>query len=514
LHTQLEKVFSALVARAWQRFKLRGLAVLLVAAAAMLGFGPMRLLRGENFVFFLPTGPNVVAYEVIGETPYLPLMPVLNMIGKVTALQERRGSLRVWLGETALELQPDSPEIRVRDARIRMNLPVRLLRGQWMVPAEFVTSVLPSLTRDAISYQAGTTRAFVGDVRPITFKLRLDPIPTGTRLVVQFNESVTLRTASRDGKWYLFLGARPVNPLESVFRFTDPYLREVRFDDQDGVPKLILTPALPGLNFYPSLTESGRVLVADVIRPGAPAHEPSLPPPTPTPGILPPPEEPSAGQEEAEPPASQLPMPLVVLDAAHGGSELGAHSRDHILEKDLVTQLVARVRLALLATRQYRVQLTRVGDVTLSFDDRDRAANTARPWAFLTFHAGNLGAGGPRVAVYLYQPPSPPTRPRRDLAEPFVRWELIQTRHIERSRALAQAVHRHLAELVGIAADQPSAEPVRGLRSINAPAVAIEIGSLAPDEDAAALTQPDFQNQLATAVVKALESFRNEAQKL
>ena len=44
----------------------------------------------------------------------------------------------------------------------------------------------------------------------------------------------------------------------------------------------------------------------------------------------------------------------------------GGHSRDGVLEKNLVAQYVARVRSALLATDKYRVVLTRAGDVNVS----------------------------------------------------------------------------------------------------------------------------------------------------
>ena len=50
----------------------------------------------------------------------------------------------------------------------------------------------------------------------------------------------------------------------------------------------------------------------------------------------------------------------------------------------------------------------------------------------------------------------------------------------------------------------PTTAPVRTLRSVNAPAVAIELGRLAPDADATALTNPAFQQQVANAVVQAL----------
>ncbi|MGO8789250.1 MAG: hypothetical protein ACLQVL_17945, partial [Terriglobia bacterium] len=41
----------------------------------------------------------------------------------------------------------------------------------------------------------------------------------------------------------------------------------------------------------------------------------------------------------------------------------------------------------------------------------------------------------------------------------------------------------------------------------NAPAVAIELGRLSPDAESAALTNPAFQQQIAGAVVQALDGF-------
>ena len=41
-----------------------------------------------------------------------------------------------------------------------------------------------------------------------------------------------------------------MEPLEPFYRFQNPYLSELQYDDQDGVPKLILSPTSGGLNFY------------------------------------------------------------------------------------------------------------------------------------------------------------------------------------------------------------------------------------------------------------------------
>src|SRR5205807_5356029 len=63
-------------------------------------------------------------------------------------------------------------------------------------------------------------------------------------------------------------------------------------------------------------------------------------------------------------------------------------------------------RAELASTNKYRVVLTRSGDANPTFDERAAAANAARPIAFLSFHAGNLGKRIPRLVVYTYGSPS------------------------------------------------------------------------------------------------------------
>jgi N-acetylmuramoyl-L-alanine amidase len=83
----------------------------------------------------------------------------------------------------------------------------------------------------------------------------------------------------------------------------------------------------------------------------------------------------------------------------------------------------------------------------------------------------------------------------------------VQEARLNQSQQLALALQEQFALLNGVEVDLPSSAPVRTLRSVNAPAVAIEFGRLAVDEDATALTNPVFQQQVATAVVQALASF-------
>ena len=74
------------------------------------------------------------------------------------------------------------------------------------------------------------------------------------------------------------------------------------------------------------------------------------------------------------------------------------------------------------------------------------------------------------------------------------------------SQQLALALQQQLALVNGVEVDLPTTAPLRSLRNVNAPAVGIELGRLAPDADATALTSLAFQQQVAAAVVQALAS--------
>ena len=498
--------------QAFRRHARSAITGILACVLALVGmFSGTQSLRSDNFVFYLPASHGVVPIQTIGKTSYLPLLQILNLVGRVDALRESSGKLRVWFGQTPIEVADSNRKVKVNKKTISLSQPVRHSNGQWLVPVDFVGAVLPSLVTGGVEYRPGENRIFIGGAKAGTFSVRASEIPNGTRLTMEFTSPLTFETASRNGKWILSLGEKPIRPLEQKFHFDSPYVRELDFDDQDGFPKLIITPATSGLDLYPVLEEGGKVLRADIVKPGTPEQ----PPPeesaqSSAPGAAP--ESQVAGQEGTPVVTQPFSGPVVVLDAGHGGQDSGAVGSNGLLEKNVVAQLVVRVRATLLASRHYRVVLTRIGDTDPGFDQRAVTANAARAAFFISFHAGNLNLQTPRVAVYSYEPPSPGVV-SADAPRPlFVPWNEIQSYHLEESRRLAEAIRNQLAAPPGLLNSSPSVAPVRVLRSINAPAVAIEIGSLAPSVGSSdLLLTTDFQQRIANAVLAAIETFTRKA---
>lgn len=452
--------------------------------------------------------------ETLDGTVYLPLLPLLNLNGQVSGLQEKRNSLEVWVGNSHLQLRLNQSKIRMDKSRVDLVQPVIRANGQWLVPVSFLTLAVPRLGRENVLYQAGTHRAFIGNVHPISYTVRLQSEPSGAKLVIQFTGKVSIRTASTNGKWIIFLSGPPVAPMERVIQFHDPYIKDVQFDDQDGRPKLVLTPTELGLNFYSQLTQGQQMLTADVVKPAPPAGTqaphgqqtaaaaPSGARPGATTGA-------SSSSGASTPTGAQqaaAPLPTIVLDAGHGGADSGARSRDGILEKNVTAVMVQKAAAALQATGKYRIVLTRSGDADPSFEQRTVTANTARPVAFVSFHAGDMGDRSPVIAVYTYRPPSPP--PSSGAGSPlFVPWDLAQETKQVPSHQLAQILEERFLHITGAIVPPLTQAPVRQLRSIDAAAVAVEVGTFSPAEDAGVIAQDSFEQQVAGAVSAALEQF-------
>ncbi len=214
-------------------------------------------------------------------------------------------------------------------------------------------------------------------------------------------------------------------------------------------------------------------------------------------------------QEPAQAPAPQsaIGYQTIVLDPGHGGADVGARGGSGVLEKDVV-RFITRAVASALERDGWRVVLTRQGDQLLSFDARAEIANAERNAIFLTLHVGSAGAVG-TVRSYYFEgfPPEPSGDGQRgsSASANLLRWDRAQQPYLESSRRLAELLQVHISQRFRGSPDTPSAAAVRQLRNIAAPAVAIELSSVAVSD-----TRPleNIAPGLAEAIVRALATFR------
>ena len=183
--------------------------------------------------------------------------------------------------------------------------------------------------------------------------------------------------------------------------------------------------------------------------------------------------------------------PLIVIDAAHGGTDLGAQLNPAIPEKDVTLMFAQRLQQQLIA-RGVSASLVRSGDATLATDQRAALVNSERPALYLSVHASSMGSG---VRVFAAMLPV-----AGDNRGPFVNWQTAQAANESRSTWAQQQLAAAIQKM-GLTVRAQLA-PLQPLNNISVPALAIEI---APSNgNVLQLASSDYQNTVAAAVATAI----------
>jgi len=232
------------------------------------------------------------------------------------------------------------------------------------------------------------------------------------------------------------------------------------------------------------------------------------------------------------PPASVNSLSVVVIDPAHGGADPGARGSAGIGESEVVLNFARFLRIAL-EGQGLRVVLTREDNENPSFDDRSAIANGQHGAIFITLHVSSTGPAG-TVRVYSEPAPTPPppaagVTPQTGAANPsrssqsvqmpapafsigapaahpgMVNWDHAQDSYLDRSREFAALLQAQMSQRFRGSPPTPLLAAVRQLRTVAAPAIAIEVSSVSiPDR--ALLDQ--MASVLADGVARAVADFK------
>ncbi len=199
---------------------------------------------------------------------------------------------------------------------------------------------------------------------------------------------------------------------------------------------------------------------------------PATPGPTPTPGQAPP--AALQGGQAGQTALRQAPS-IVVLDPAHGGTDLGARGTGGIRESEIVLQFAAQVRTAL-ESEGFQVMQTRQGNENPSFDDRSAIANAQRGAVFVSLHIASTGLPG-TVRVYVMS-----DLPGANDATGLIPWDHAQAPFVPLSRRFGDIVQGFLSQRFKGSPGTAQAAAVRQLRTTAAPAIAVEVSSVSVED--------------------------------
>jgi len=251
------------------------------------------------------------------------------------------------------------------------------------------------------------------------------------------------------------------------------------------------------------------------------------------------PQAPSAGHSAAT--AALSPVPVkpaeerlaartgkfrIVLDAGHGGWDLGSVGRQGLLEKDLVLDVTQRLGKLLTARLGSEVVFTRTDDSYLPLEQRADLANQSQADLFVSVHANYSSSATARgVETYYTNFFSPPgskeleNRENGGALKPMTVSLSADGLHakIEESRRLAASIQRSLYATV--ATKNPGIRD-RGIKDAafvvltgtTMPAILTEISFVSSPTDERNLQSEAYRQQIAEALYKGIARYEQTAQ--
>jgi N-acetylmuramoyl-L-alanine amidase len=227
-----------------------------------------------------------------------------------------------------------------------------------------------------------------------------------------------------------------------------------------------------------------------------PAQIPAPPQAQPTPT---PPQQPAPTQNPTPPAAPVHTGPVIVINPAHGGTDEGARADNGLVEKNVVL-IFARMLRSEFERQGYRAVMTRNDDSNPSYEDRAAVANAYRDAIFISLHVSSTGQLG-AARTYSYQFSNPiaavnATTAANALSAPaaaaasaapapssgLMVWEQAQRPYTESSHRLADALQAALAQKFAGSPGASTRFAVRELRSVAAPAIAVEVSSISTSD--------------------------------
>ena len=442
---------------------------------------------------------------------YVALADVLQPLEGAVSYDGRKIKLRLAGGSGECE----EAKTRCKIGGNNMDLAAKTIvqDGTALIPLHSLPFVLTGLMDSKFDFHENSRRMFLGNYGN-GFKAESKKSDTPA-VSFEFAAPVNPSISTEPGKLRMVFSRDGVNSGDEQFKFDTDAIPNATYSEHNGDAEIVVSGTRPLMAEFSDGGKTITVKAAPEEAKGTPPSEPT----TPQSNESTPP--PAASNNESsssrttpvtptQPLFSRGGRYLVVIDASHGGDEVGATLSDELTEKEVTLSLARRLRNELQA-RGVPTLMLRDNDATMSVDDRAAAANAARPTLYIALHAGSMGHG---IRVYTSVLNGNENTERYPGAgvkvkAGFLPWETAQAGSVDNSRIIAASVSEQLNESKIHASWSPA--PVRPLNNIASPAIALEIAP--PDskrDDVSYLANPSYQQSVAVSVATALVNARGK----
>ena len=436
---------------------------------------------------FSPQSVYSVPVQQVGSQPYIGLVDLLEPLGSVDA-QVNGKKLKLHFNSTGnrqleAEFQEGKDTVKMPGGKLKLGAHFVLQNGRGYVPLMSVGELLSRLGIRPVEYRAASERLLIGNVAE-RFSAELKK-GNPSRLLLGFPAPVNPTVATEPGRVRLTFKRDPIVAAAPAVHYDDPLITGTTFSEHNGIAELEITGSAP---LMANFADGGKTIIVTAA-PG--------PPPTQAVQQLPL-NVPQTAATTLPPPTPQAPPRprfLVLIDPAHGGTDIGAAITSQLPEKDVVLALARRLQHELQA-KGIAASLLRSGDYAIGLDQRATSINAARPALYIAVHAANTGRG---VHLFTALLPAENTSPNG-----FVPWDTAQAAYSDLSGVVAGSVSAELENRKIQNTSLPA--PLRPVNNVAAPAIAVEIAP--PGADVSEIASAAYQTAVAQSIAAGVAAVR------
>ncbi|HRY29092.1 MAG TPA: N-acetylmuramoyl-L-alanine amidase [Elusimicrobiota bacterium] len=376
-----------------------GLAALWLAAAPCFVFGQARRppLDQEKFTAVVDGKIRTDLSTLhINAAPCLALGDVQRLFGGRQSWRRVSRRVSYEVSGRRMEFQLDASTAVVDGRTVTLDFPALYWSGQVYLPVSFLVTKEFQRAVEAKTAWDPAARTLLVEPVPSVSSPRFYSYPEKSRVVVELGPRVHFRVLGyRNNRLYVrFFGGRS--------------LGNEKIAAEDGLVEWVqligharssdLTLALSPEAGTPRVTqqETPRQMVIEVAaKKDPPVFSPSVSLPAPTPDPSAPDaddalflDEDLGGPTEPVSPLLALsPIKTIVVDAGHGGQDVGAVGPHGTLEKDVNLEMAKALARVLKRERRFNVVLTRNDDTFIPLDERFEVANKHKADLFISIHS-------------------------------------------------------------------------------------------------------------------------------
>src|SRR3954468_2423997 len=273
-----------------------------------------------------------VAVRDVDGKEYVALSEVLQPLGGVVDYEGSK--IKMHLGSSAGECEEGKTRCKIAGKNIDLSAKLIVQDGNGQIPLHSLPFVLTGLMETKFDFHENSRRMFLGNYGN-TFKTEANKSETPS-VSFAFSAPVNPSISTEPGKLRMVFSRDGINSGNEQFKFDSDAIPNATYSEHNGEAEIVVSGTRP---LMAEFSDGGKTITIKAAPEQAKAAAPADQP-TPQPTESAPAPAPSSGESESQPTTPGMAtQPLfvgrggryrVVIDASHGGDEVGATLSDEL----------------------------------------------------------------------------------------------------------------------------------------------------------------------------------------